>query len=247
MFDIIDTGPYSEPVHHAIDQIMLEQVEKGLRGPTLRFWYREKPAIPIGRFQSYRDEVDHDFVVDNDIKVVRRITGGGAMFVEPEKVITYSMYLPSDKVPDSFRESYEELDSWVVRALIRIGVTAEHEPLNDIVCPDGKIGGSAQLRKQKSVLHHATLNYNIDIERMLRCLRIGKDKISDKAVKSAEKRVAPISAETDLSVQEVVEELKKGFESENDAVRTSLDEDVRQEAFELAKNKFSRDSWNRRM
>lgn len=247
MFEIMDTGPFSESVHHALDQILLEQVENSTRKPTLRFWYRESSAVPMGRFQAYQDEVNHEYVTEKNVDVVRRITGGGAMYVEPKKVVTYSLYLPSDMVPDDFEESYRELDSWVVEALKNMGVGAEHQPLNDIVCEKGKIGGSAQLRKKNSVLHHATLNYNIDIEEMLKCLRIGKDKISDKAVKSAEKRVAPISGETDLEVMDVVDVLKKTFSEKHEVSIIELEENLRQDAFELARNKFSKDSWNRRM
>ncbi len=244
-FEMMDTGPFSESFHHALDEIILQEMDT--KKPVIRFWYRKKPAVPMGRFQSFIDEVNDSYVESKKIDVVRRITGGGAMYVEPRKVITYSLYLPRSFVPDDFEESYRKLDSWVVEGLREIGIDARHEPLNDIVCEEGKLGGSAQLRKKDRVLHHATLNYNISIEEMLKCLRIGKDKISDKAIKSAEKRVSAIGEKIDLGIDEVIDRLKNVFERKYKVERISLNEHTLEKAEELAKYKFSSDEWNRKL
>ncbi len=244
-FEMMDTGPYLESVHHALDEVILQELDT--EKPVIRFWYRKKPAVPLGRFQSFTDEVNQRYVESKKIDVVRRITGGGAMYVEPGKVITYSLYLPRSFVPDDFEESYRKLDSWAVEGLRDMGIDARHEPLNDIVCEEGKLGGSAQLRKRDRVLHHATLNYNISIEEMLKCLRIGKDKISDKAIKSAEKRVSAIGEKTDLSVKEVIDQLKKAFGNNYGVERISLNDHTLEKAEELAKYKFSSDEWNKKL
>ncbi|MFB6147510.1 MAG: biotin/lipoate A/B protein ligase family protein [Candidatus Nanohaloarchaea archaeon] len=181
---IIDDRSHSEAVHHALDEVLSERMDSGDMRPTLRFWHRENPAVPMGRFQSYSDEVQHEYVKDNDVEVVRRITGGGAMYAEPGKVISYSIYAPKHMVPDNVENSYRELDRWAIEALTDAGVQVEWRPLNDIEHPDGKIGGAAQLRKQDSVLHHTMLSYDLNTENMLKALRIGKEKVSDKAIKS---------------------------------------------------------------
>lgn len=241
-----DDAERSEAMHHAIDQVLTEKVSR-TQEPVLRFWYRGNEAIPFGRFQSYADEIQEEFVDSEGIEPVRRITGGGAMFVQPGKVITYSMYLPRSEVEGSIEESYRRLDSWSRRALQRLGLEVEHEPLNDIVHPDGKIGGAAQLRSGDAVLHHTTMSYDLDTRRMLKALRIGKEKVSDKAIKSAEKRVALIRDHLDLERSEIIEEMVETFLDDREGVRGEMEDDEIGEAEKLAAEKFSTDEWNRKM
>lgn len=244
-FRIIDGDAHPEPVHHALDEVLLQRVADGEIDSTLRFWYRETPAVPIGRFQAYEDEVAAEYVRDRDIDVVRRVTGGGAMYVEPGDVITYSLYLPREEVPDDVAESYEHLDQWVLEALRDVGLDVQHEPLNDIAHPDGKIGGSAQLRSDGGVLHHTTMSYDLDIEAMLSALRIGEEKVSDKAVSSAEQRVAVMRDHIDASRGEVIESMKSTFAAEYGGEPAELDQAVLDDARDLAAEKFSTDEWNK--
>ena len=250
---IINEGEYSEVMHHAIDEVLLEKMEASMNSeseemrPTLRFWYRESPSVPFGRFQSFEDEVESDYAEENDIEVVRRITGGGAMFAEPGNVITYSIYIPKEKVPDDFEESYRELDKFAVEALQSLGVEAEYRPLNDIEHKDGKLGGAAQLRKKDSVLHHTTMSYDLDTAEMLRVLRIGKEKVSDKAVKSAEKRVSRIKDHVDAEREKVIEALIEKFVEDKNFERGSLTDEEVEKARELAETKFSSSNWDRKL
>ncbi|MFB6208113.1 MAG: biotin/lipoate A/B protein ligase family protein [Candidatus Nanohaloarchaea archaeon] len=244
---IIDSGIHSEAMHHALDEVLLEKMEAGEMRPTLRFWHRKNPAIPFGRFQAYEDEVQQEYVEDNGIEVVRRITGGGAMYSEPGDIITYSMYLPKEMVPEEVEESYEELDRWAVEALNDLGVKVEYRPLNDIEHEDGKVGGAAQLRKQDSVLHHTMLSYDLNTENMLKALRIGKEKVSDKAIESAEKRVAVMSDYIDHSRDEVIEAMKEKFRDRYGGEEEMLGDDELEKAEELAEEKFSTEEWNRKL
>ena len=232
-------------MHHAIDEILTENMESGDLQPTLRFWYRKNPSVPFGRFQSFEDEVEVKYAEENSIEVVRRITGGGAMFAEPGNVITYSIYIPKDEVPESIEESYEELDRFAVEALKELGVEASYEPLNDIEHEDGKLGGAAQLRKGNVVLHHTTMSFDLDTREMLRVLRIGKEKVSDKAVKSAEQRVSRISDHADYPRQEVIEKMIEKFSEGREVEEASLSEEEIEEAEKLAREKFYSEEWNR--
>ncbi|MFB6158910.1 MAG: biotin/lipoate A/B protein ligase family protein [Candidatus Nanohalobium sp.] len=246
---LINSGEYSEAMHHAIDEVLTEKMKSGDMRPTLRFWYRENPSVPIGRFQSYRDEVEHEYTEENDIEVVRRLTGGGAMFAEPGNVITYSLYLPKEEAPSDIRESYRELDSFAVKALKELGADASYEPLNDIEHPDGKLGGAAQLRRGNAVLHHTTMSYDLDTAEMLRVLRIGKEKVSDKAVKSAEKRVSRVSDHIDHSREEVIRKMIEKFVEENAETHEedTLTEEELEKAEKKAGEKFSTEDWNRKL
>ena len=137
-----------EPLQQmALDQVLTEQVGAGERGPTLRIWEWAKPAVVIGSFQSLRNEVDMEGAQKYGMEVTRRISGGGAMFMELGTAITYSLYAPIDLVQGmSFQDSYAFLDDWVVQALRGLGIDASYRPLNDIQSPSGKIGGAAQKR-----------------------------------------------------------------------------------------------------
>ncbi|MFB6203499.1 MAG: lipoate--protein ligase family protein [Candidatus Nanohaloarchaea archaeon] len=244
---IINEGKYSEAMHHAIDEVLTERMNEGDMRPTLRFWYRENPSVPIGRFQSYSDEVQEDYIEDHDVEVVRRITGGGAMYTEPGDVITYSIYIPADRVPDDTQEAYEELDRFAVETLNELGLDVEYQPLNDIEHEDGKVGGAAQLKKQDAVLHHTTMSYDLNTKNMLKALRIGKEKVSDKAIQSAEKRVAVMSDYIDEPREKVIEAMIQKFREKHGGEEGSLTGEELDRARELADQKFSTEEWNRKM
>jgi len=244
---IINEGEFSEAMHHAIDEVLTEKMDEDEMQPTLRFWYRKNPSVPMGRFQAFKDEVEVDYAQKKGIEVVRRLTGGGAMFAEPGNVITYSIYIPKDQVPEDFEESYEELDKFAVEALREIGVDAEYAPLNDIEHEDGKLGGAAQLRKDNAVLHHTTMSYDLDTAEMLRVLRIGKEKVSDKAVKSAEKRVSRIKDHADAERREVVEKMIEKFVEDKKHEHDQLKDEEIKRAKEIADKKFSSEEWNKKL
>src|SRR5215207_6046451 len=159
----------------------------GRRKPTLRFWEWDESAVVIGSFQSVKNEVDPDGAERYGFEVVRRISGGGAMMMERGNVVTYSLYVPAELVQGmSFADSYAYLDEWVIIALRSLGIEATYQPLNDITSPSGKIGGAAQKRfGNGGVLHHTTMSYDMDGEKMVQVLRIGREKLSDKGITSA--------------------------------------------------------------
>lgn len=244
---IINEGEYTEAMHHAIDEVLTEKMNNGEIQPTLRFWHRKNPSVPFGRFQSLEDEIEVDYADEKGIEIVRRITGGGAMFAEPGNVITYSLYLPEKKVSENIEESYQELDKFAVESLKELGINASYQPLNDIEDEKGKLGGAAQLRKDKAVLHHTTMSYDLDTEEMLRVLRIGKEKVSDKAIKSAEKRVSRISDHTDHGRKKVIEKMIEEFSKGRNIEEDSLNDSEIQKARELAEEKFSSEEWLKKL
>ncbi|WP_448574493.1 lipoate--protein ligase family protein [Thermomicrobium sp.] len=228
----------------ALDEVLTRRVGAGERPPTLRFWEWTAPAVVIGRFQSLRNEVDFAEAERYGITVVRRITGGGAMLTEPGKVITYSIYAPPELVAGmSFQESYAFLDQWVVEALRALGVDAWYQPINDIACARGKIGGAAQARRYGAVLHHTTMAYDIEPEKVPRVIRIGREKLSDKGVPSAAKRVAPLRQQTDLPREVIQEHLIRTFAERHGLEEGMLFPEEIDEARELVRTKFGTWEW----
>ena len=132
----------------AIDEVLAREVAAGHRPPTLRIW--EWAARPSSSAASSRCGTKSTLGQARQlgISVVRRISGGGAMFAEPGNTITYSLYAPASLVAGmSYAESYAYLDDWVIGALNGdLGLTAWYQPLNDITSTAGKIGGAAQER-----------------------------------------------------------------------------------------------------
>ncbi|MFT4191043.1 MAG: biotin/lipoate A/B protein ligase family protein [Comamonas sp.] len=232
-------------MHLALDEVLGQAVASGARPPTLRFWQWERPAIIIGSFQSLRNEVDLDAARALGIEVVRRITGGGAMFVEPGSAITYSLYAPAELVRGmNFAESYAFLDDWVLQALNALGIAATYKPLNDITSPQGKIGGAAQKRfVNGAVLHHVTMAYDMDASKMLQVLRIGREKLSDKGTTSAAKRVDPLRSQTGLPREDIIARMKATFTALNGGSEGQLTPEEIAAARELAERKFSSEAW----
>lgn len=248
-WQILHPGPLSPREHVALDQVLTEEVGAGRRPATLRLWEWDETAVVLGSFQSVKNEVDQKNLDKYGVQLVRRITGGGAMFMEAGSVVTYSLYVPSDLVHGmSFAESYAFLDSWVLDALHGLGINARYEPLNDIASPSGKIGGAAQKRLGSgAVLHHATLSYDIDGDRMTEVLRIGREKLSDKGTQSANKRVSPLRSQTGLERSAIIDHFKQTFVEHYGGTPGELTEDELARARELAQSKFASREWTHRV
>ena len=228
----------------ALDEVLVEQVGAGRRPPTLRIWGWTARCVVLGRFQSVRNEVDEEAAARHGIEIVRRISGGGAMFIEPEGAITWSLYAPESMAAGmTFAESYRFFDAWVVDALRDLGIDAWYAPLNDISSAAGKIGGAAQARRGGAVLHHTTMAYDMNLPLMLEVLRTGKEKLSDKGVTSADKRVAPLRQQTSLPraaiIEHMVEQFRRRFGLEEDGPHS----DEIAEAEKRARKQFGMPTW----
>lgn len=248
-WQILGPTPYPIAVNVALDEVLARQVGAGLRPPTMRLWEWSEPAVVIGSFQSLRNEVDAEAAERFGVSVVRRISGGGAMFMEAGNCITYSLYLPQSLVDGmSFADSYPFLDAWVMDSLQRVGVDAHYVPLNDIATDAGKIGGAAQKRLAGGgMLHHVTMSYDIDADKMTQVLRIGREKLSDKGITSAKKRVDPLKRQTGRSREEILQTMHSVFAERYGATAAHLDARTVEEARDLARAKFETEEWTARV
>ncbi len=244
-WQIIHTGPERPQLQLALDQVLAEEVGEGHRGPTLRIWEWDEPAVVIGSFQSVKNEVDAENAERYGVQVVRRISGGGAMFMEAGSVVTYSIYAPAALVQGmSFADSYAFLDEWVIIALKSLGIDAFYQPLNDITSAKGKIGGAAQKRLGTgAVLHHVTMSYDMDGDKMVEVLRIGREKMSDKGTRSANKRVDPLRSQTGLSREAIIDTLIATFQKLYGGTFDEISPEERARAERLVTEKFGTDEW----
>ncbi|MFT8394585.1 biotin/lipoate A/B protein ligase family protein [Propionibacterium sp.] len=248
-FDLIGPQVMDPTLHVALDQVIPDEVSRGVRNPVMRLWDWDRPLVVIGSFQSVRNEVDAENARRYGIKVVRRITGGGAMFMEPGNCITFSLVVPGSLVEGlSYEQSYAYLDDWVLEALQEVGVHASYKPLNDISSDKGKIGGAAQRRLvDGTVLHHVTMSYDIDADKMLEVLRIGREKLSDKGIRSANKRVDPMRSQTGMSRHQIFDHFLTYFRSRYRCVDAGYTDEEMAAAHSLLDTKFNNPEWTYRV
>ncbi|MBT1018692.1 lipoate--protein ligase family protein [Canibacter sp. lx-72] len=248
-WDIIHGEPVHPLVNAALDEVLTNAVAAGERNPTLRIWESSSPAVFIGSFQSVKNEIDIEGAKELGATVIRRISGGGAMYMVPENCITYALHVPESLVRgQSFEESYAFLDEWVIEAFQQMGFDARYVPLNDITGPQGKIGGAAQKRLGNGgVLHHVTIAYDMDAKAMMKVLRIGREKLSDKGIKSAQKRVDPLRTQTGMAREDIIAKMVAVFKQRHGGTDSELTETELQRANELVKNKFDNDEWRYRV
>lgn len=243
-WQLIHTAPQPPALHMALDEVLTHEVGAGLRPPTLRVWEWDASAVVIGRFQSLRNEVDSVAARRYGIEVVRRVSGGGAMFIEPGNTITYSIHAPLSLIHGlSFQQAYARMDEWVIEALGQLGIKAWYQPLNDITSEGGKIAGAAQAHRGGAVLHHVTMAYDIDAAKMLEVLRIGREKLSDKGTASAAKRVDPLRSQTGLPRAAIVARMIDTFRSRHGLSDDLLRPEELERAEALAQTKFGSAAW----
>src|SRR5689334_13060400 len=222
-WEVIPYSPHPAHMHMAVDEVLLDQVMTGRRPPTMRMWRWMDCALVIGSHQSVMNEVDAVAAQELGFEVTRRMSGGGTMLCEPDRTITYSMYLPESLVAGiSFRKSYALLDDWAVRAFRELDVPASYREINDIISPRGKIAGAAQARRRGFVLHHTTGAHAMNVEVLPRLIRVGRESLTGRGVRSAEKAVSPLSWFTPRTCDEVEGDLLTYFARELRARRSAL-------------------------
>jgi lipoate---protein ligase len=224
--------------------VLLDRVASGRRSPALRFWDWAEPALVLGSHQALANEVDREAAGALGFTVARRMSGGGTMIVEPGRTVTYSLYAPESAVAGlSFVDSFARLDAWAVDCLRELGVPAAYLPINDIVSPEGKMGGAAQARRRGFVLHHTAIAHAMDAAIVPRLIRIGRERVSPRGVRSAEKAVSPLDRWLTLDRDQVVEALAGCFARRHGARPGALQPDELEAARALAASKYATPEW----
>jgi lipoate---protein ligase len=247
-WDVIPYSAHPAHMHMAIDEVLLDEVIAGRRGPTMRMWRWTDSALVIGSHQSVANEVDLGAVNRYGFVVTRRMSGGGTMLCEPGGTITYSLYAPEAMVSGiSFRKSYAVLDAWAVEAFRELGVPASYREINDIVSPRGKIAGAAQARRRGFVLHHTTIAHTMDVELLPRLIRIGRVSLAERGVRSAAKEVSPLAWFTPLSCDDVAVHMQAHFLRSFAASTGSLSSREIAAAHRLVSAKYATPAWINRL
>ena len=184
----VDNKGINDPrINLAIEEYLLKTMDVE-KEPVLLF-YINQPSIIIGKNQNTIEEINTDYVEDNGIIVVRRLSGGGAVYHDLGN-LNFSFITKDDG--NSFM-NYKKFTQPVVDALAKLGVNAELSGRNDILAEGRKVSGNAQFATRGRMFTHGTLMFNTEIDAVVSALKVKKDKIESKGIKSVRSRVANIS------------------------------------------------------
>lgn len=173
-------------INLAIETYLLK--EKPLDEPMLLFYIND-PSIIIGRNQNTIEEINKEYVDANGIHVVRRLSGGGAVYHDHGN-LNFSFIMPDDG--NSFRD-FAKVTQPIIQALHELGVSgAELKGRNDLVINDMKFSGNAMYATAGRMFAHGTLMFDSDIDEVVNALKVRKDKIESKGIKSVRSRVTNI-------------------------------------------------------
>ncbi len=224
----------------ALDEVLL------LSGkPTLRVYRFRPSAVTIGYFQSVKSSVNLDEIKKRGIDLVRRPTGGGAVYHDERGEVTYSVVGPIDLFSRSVEESMRIICGGLINAIRELGLSPDFVPINDIVVNGKKVSGSAQTREGNFLLQHGTLMYNTDLEVLAQLIRPPKQKLEDKGIKDISARVTTLSRELrrKLNFQEVRDAVINGFSFLGELEEGELDENERKMLKNLER-KYRDERWN---
>ena len=150
-------------------------------------WINE-PSIIVGKHQNTIQEINLDYIKENNINVVRRLSGGGAVYHDYGN-LNYTI-ISKSKNTSAF--NFETFSQPVIEVLDKLGVKAEFTGRNDITIEGRKFCGNAQYMKKGKVLHHGAMLFDTDLEVLGKALKVSKDKIESKGIKSVRSRVTNI-------------------------------------------------------
>ena len=204
------------------------------------FW-RTRPTLMIGRFQNTIQEINSQFVKDNHLDVVRRNSGGGAIYTD-ENCWQFSFITWKEDGQD---KDFRNFTKPVIEALAKLGLDAEFSGRNDLMAGGKKFSGNAQFGIKNRFLHHGTVLFDTNLDNLIKSLNVGDEKVVSKGIKSVRERVTNIKGflnDPDLSALDfrnsMIALLKQDMET------IYLTEEQRIEIEELENRKFLTWDWN---
>jgi len=183
----VDNENCNDPrVNLALEEYLLRNIAPD---EDILLFYINRPSIIIGRNQNTVEEINVDYVQANNIHVVRRLSGGGAVYHDLGN-LNFSFITP---VAEGIFHNFRLFTAPVIRVLNEMGVSAELSGRNDILVDGRKISGNAQYSTGKRMFSHGTLLYSSDLSHVSDALRVKASKIESKGIKSIRSRVANIT------------------------------------------------------
>lgn len=231
----LETGSTDPTYNLAFEEVVLRRRTKG---DYLILWQNAN-AIIIGRNQNTLQEINPDFVERHNIQVVRRNTGGGAVYHDLGN-LNYSFITDADDADSAAR-----FTAPVISALQQLSLKAESSGRNDILVAGQKVSGTAQQRIKNRILHHGTLLFNANTEMIAGSLNPDPEKFRSKAVKSVRSRVGNIRSHlmNDMDISAFWAHLKTTLSADG-IIPTVLTANELAEVHKLQAEKYRSWQWN---
>ena len=176
-------NPSTNPYYNmAFDEYCLESLP--IDEPVFFLW-QNRPAVIVGFNQEVNTEVNLDYLKENGIDLVRRVTGGGAVYHDLEN-LNYTIVGRSEDL----ERDYPEYASLLAKALQTLGVPATLSGRNDILVEGRKVSGFAKRVCKNRLMVHGTLMYNVDVDVLTHVLNPSTTKLQSKGIASVRSRVA---------------------------------------------------------
>ncbi|MDM5226679.1 lipoate--protein ligase [Cytobacillus sp. NJ13] len=237
----IDNQGITDPrINLAIEEYALKNLDIE---ETYLLFYINEPSIIIGKNQNTVEEINTEYVENNGIHVVRRLSGGGAVYHDLGN-LNFSFITKDDG--ESFH-NFQKFTEPVVEALQKLGVNAELSGRNDLMAEGRKISGNAQFSTKGRMFSHGTLLFDSEIESVVSALKVKKDKIESKGIKSIRSRVANISEFLDkkITIQEFRTLLLKNIFGDLDEIpEYKLTNADWEKIHQLSKERYQNWDWN---
>lgn len=205
--------------------------------------WRDKPCIVVGKNQNTLQEINYEYVKEHNIPVVRRLTGGGAVFHDLGNL---NFTFITSKDPSNFT-NFKKFTTPILEVLNTLGIKAEFSGRNDLTIEGKKFSGNAQCSYKGRVLHHGTLLFSSEIVDLSSALKVNPSKFEGKAVSSVVSRVTNISSHLKslLSIEEFRELIMKHIiEIEDDCILYNFSQGDLDKINKLTEEKYSTWSWN---
>lgn len=222
----------------AMEEFLLRHLE--LNEDHLLFYIND-PSIIIGKHQNTHEEINHEFVESHKLNVVRRLSGGGAVYHDHGN-LNFSILTPS---VNKFND-FQALTRPIVDALNNLNIPAQLSGRNDIVVGDRKVSGNAQYRSGNKMFCHGTLLFNSNLEALVKALRVGSDKIQSKGIQSIRSRVANLNefCHEVTSTQQFQDKLAAALPDNQFSGVYQLTDADQQAIQKLADDKYRQWKWN---
>ena len=209
--------------------------------PVLLLW-QNGPSVIIGKYQNTIEEINYDFVQRQRVRVVRRNTGGGAVYHDLGN-LNYSFIIPGAQT----KVDFGTFTSPVVKALNAQGIPAEQTGRNDILVDGKKFSGNAQQFSKGRLLHHGTIMFDVNMENVAAALKVKPGKLKSKATKSVRSRVTnlkPYFEDGSMDAKAFKKLLLEWFQKEYDVIEYKLSGTQLADIEKLADSKYRTDGWN---
>ena len=222
----------------ALEQYVFNEMPK--TNEYFMLWQNDN-AIIVGKHQNTIGEINQEYVKAHNIQVVRRLSGGGAVYHDLGN-LNFTFIMDAGDAEDL---NFRVFSVPVVKALKRLGITAEQNGRNDITVDGRKFSGNAQYIKNGRIMHHGTILFNSDLEKVATSLNVSKDKIESKGLKSVRSRVMNLKEylPEDITLTEFKNLIKKYMFEEVKNQYVLTDTDLRR-VREIQKERYDTWEWN---